>query len=49
MNSLAAFTPLLAMQFAQQVAPQASEPATLDAWALVKIGIIIGWPSLRSS
>ncbi len=42
MNSLSAFTPLLAMQFAQQVAPQASEPATLDAWALVKIGIIIG-------
>ncbi len=42
MNSLAAFTPLFAMQFAQQVAPQASEPATLDAWALVKIGIIIG-------
>ncbi len=42
MNSLSAFTPLLAMQFAKRLHRRASEPATLDAWALVKIGIIIG-------
>ena len=38
MNSFAAVLPLLAMQFGDP----AGEPATLDAWALVKIGIIIG-------